>query len=348
MPDPDARTRVVAVQLAVRLGEVERNLRHVEDVVVQAVREHAPDVVVLPEVATTPNVCHPEMRRAHLPVDGPALALLRRLAREHGCTIGAGALVVRGHDTFNTSYLVEPDGTAHLHDKDQPSMWENAFYAAGDDDGIAATRRHGDVGVVSGFEWIRTRTARRLRGRVRLIAGGMCFPGFPQWRLTRRWFWDRDHRTMLQLARETPGRMARLVGAPAVHASHVGAITMRTPMAGAIPWPTIMLGETSIVDADGVCLGRLAFEDGEGWIAADLRLCDPVPRDPLPGGFWTTPLPVSVHAVWHATNTHGRASYALRRARRRHAWQHEAGIGDDLPDHVPAAPEPRPVPTAPT
>lgn len=325
-----AATRVVAVQLAVRLGEVDANLRHIEDVIGQAVREHQPQMVFLPEVSTTPNICHPAMRTCALPVDGPALALYRRLAREHDCTIGAGALTIRGRDTFNTYYVVEPDGTAHLHDKDQPTMWENAFYAAGRDEGIAETAR-GAIGVANGFEWMRTRTAARLRGRVRLLAGGMCFPSFPQWALTRPWFWDRDHATMLQLARETPGRMARLVGAPAVHPSHVGEITMRTPMMNGIAWPTIMLGETQITDAQGRSLGRLAYEDGEGWIAADVELTEPRPLDPLPGSFWNTSLPASVHAVWHLTNVHGRASYALRRARGRHPWQQDAGYGCDLP-----------------
>ncbi|MGE4424883.1 MAG: carbon-nitrogen hydrolase family protein [Solirubrobacteraceae bacterium] len=335
MSDPAVdRQRVVAVQLAVRLGEIDANLRHIEDIVTQAVREHSPDMVFLPEVSTTPNISHPAMRTCALPVDGSALALYRRLAREHGCVIGAGALTIRGRDTFNTYYVVEPDGTAHLHDKDQPSMWENQYYRGGTDPGIADTAVAA-IGVANGFEWIRTRTAARLRERVRLLAGGMCFPSFPQWALTRGWFWRRDHGTMLQLARETPGRMARLLGVPAVHPSHVGDITMRTPMVNAIPWPTIMVGETQITDADGVILGRLAYEDGEGWIAADLDLAPPVPRDPLPGSFWTTSLPASVHAVWHLTNTHGRAAYALRRARGVHPWQQDPGYGADLPARVP-------------
>ena len=40
--------RVVAVQLEVKLGEVERNLAHIEDVVGQAAREHSPDMIFLP------------------------------------------------------------------------------------------------------------------------------------------------------------------------------------------------------------------------------------------------------------------------------------------------------------
>ena len=69
-----ASRRVVAVQLAVRLGEVERNLRHIEDVVGLAAREHEPDMIFLPEVATTPNIAHRAMRGCVRPVDGEPLA----------------------------------------------------------------------------------------------------------------------------------------------------------------------------------------------------------------------------------------------------------------------------------
>ena len=323
--------RVVAVQLAVRLGAIEENLRHIEDIVGAAVREHTPDMVFLPEVSTTPNISHVAMRTAHEPVDGPALALYRRLAREHGCVIGAGALTIRGEDTRNTYFVCEPDGAAHLHDKDQPSMWEHHYYAPGEDPGIAQTAR-GAIGVANGFEWIRVRTAARLRGQVRLLAGGMCFPSYPTWAATRPYFWNRDHEVMLDLARRAPARMARALGVPAVHPSHVGAITMQTPLAGKLGWPTILLGETQITDADGRILEHLAYEDGEGYVCADVDWAEPAPRDPLPANrFWMSPIPISTQAVWHVCNTAGRADYLARKARGGHAWQSEPYHGQDLP-----------------
>jgi hypothetical protein len=203
---PVQTRRVVAVQLAVRPGEVERNLRHIADVVGQAVREHQPDMLFLPEVSCAPNLAHSMMGGCVRPVDGGPLAAYRDLACEHGCLIGGGALTIRGRDARNTYNLCEPDGSVHLHDKDQPSMWENVTYAAGEDEGVCVTA-DGPIGVPSGFEWIRTRTAARMRGRVRLVAGGMCFPSFPTWRVTRPYFWEREHGLMLDLARESPGRL---------------------------------------------------------------------------------------------------------------------------------------------
>ena len=334
--------RVVAVQLAVRLGEVERNLAHIEDVVGQAAREHEPDMIFLPESATTPNVNHRAMAGCVRPVDGAPLATFRRLAREYGCIVGAGALSIRGRDARGTYFVCEPDGAVHLHDKDQPTMWENATYAPGSDPGLMRLSGGDVIGCANGFEWARSRTAARLRGRVRLVAGGMCFPSFPTWKATRRYFWDREHATMLQLARETPGRMARVVGAPAVHPSHVGEVTMETPFAPAVGWPTIMVGETLITDADGAILQRLAFEDGEGYVCADVAWEDPRPRDPVPSTFWMTSLPVSVHGVWYAENARGRAHYLLKHRLGRHPFQRDPAYGSDLPDDVPADGAPTP------
>jgi predicted amidohydrolase len=340
-----ATRRVVAVQLRVRVGEdTSANLRHIEDIVGQAVREHAPEMVFLPESANHPNVHGSIMRRVTEPIDGPTLATLRGLAAKHDCIVGGGYLAVRGEEARGTYAVCEPDGAVSFHDKDQPSMWENNNYAPGQDLGIADTAV-GPIGVANGFEWLRSRTAARLRGRVRLVAGGMCFPSFPSWALTRPWFWEREHATMVELARETPGRMARVVGVPCVHPSHVGDIRMATPFAPGVPWPTILLGETQIVDAAGTSLAHLSYADGEGYVAADVEWAEPRPVNPVPPRFWMPVLPWTVHAVWVATNASGRARYALDHRRRAFPWQGTVAEGADLPDRVP--PGMLPLPGAP-
>ncbi len=339
---PVAKRRVVAIQPAVLVGDVPGNLRHLRDLVGAAVREHAPEMVFLPESTNHPNIHHPVMRRVVEPVDGPTLATLRALAAQHGCIVGGGYLAVRGGEARGTYAVCEPDGAIALHDKDQPSMWENTNYRPGRDQGIADTA-DGPIGVANGFEWLRSRTAARLRGRVRLVAGGMCFPSFPSWSLTRPWFWEREHATMLQLARETPGRLARVVGAPCVQPAHVGPVTMRTPFAPGVPWPTVLVGETQICDAAGTTLARLTTADGEGYVCADIPWTDAgEPADPLPTRFWLPTLPWTVHAVWVATNASGRARYALDHRRGAMPWQGTAAEGLDLPDRVPPGMMPAP------
>jgi predicted amidohydrolase len=331
--EPKTR-RVCAVQLAVRIGDVPSNLAHIRDIVGAAAREHSPEMIFLPESANHPNIHGRVMRHVVEPINGPTLATFRELAAKHDCIVGGGYLAIRGGDARGTYAICEPDGAISFHDKDQPSMWENNNYTPGRDLGIADTGL-GPIGVANGFEWLRSRTAARLRGRVKLVAGGMCFPSFPKWGATKKWFWDKEHATMVDLARETPGRMAQVVGVPCVHPSHVGDIQMSTPFAPGVPWPTIMLGETQIVDATGASLGRLSYADGEGYIAADVSWGEPAPTNRVPPRFWMPVLPWTVHTVWVATNASGRARYALDRKRKMFPWQWDPAAARDLPDRVP-------------
>jgi hypothetical protein len=321
-----ARTvRVVAIQPRVRIGEVEANLAHLEDLIRQAAREHEPNMILLPESMTTPNVYHPSMRAAARPVDGEPMQMLRRLAREYRCYVGGGYIAVRGEDARGTYCLAEPNGTTHLHDKDQPSFWENNYYSPGKDDGIMQTPL-GALGCMNGWEWGRSRTAARLRGRVVLGIGGMHFPSFPTWALTRRWFIGREEQLLLGYAREMPVRMAKILGVPCVQPSHVGELTMRTPLAPALRWPTRLLGETHIVDADGRTLALMSYQDGEGYVAADVEIGVPRPRDEVPASFWISAITPITHLVWLVGNTHGRTKYVAMKALGRHSWQQRGAL----------------------
>ena len=66
-------TRIAVVQPALELGEVERNLVRMEDLIRDAHREHGAEVVVVPEAFTTPNVYAKVLRGAARPVDGQPL-----------------------------------------------------------------------------------------------------------------------------------------------------------------------------------------------------------------------------------------------------------------------------------
>jgi ferredoxin-NADP reductase/predicted amidohydrolase len=338
------RVKIAAVQPALELGRVEKNLERVEDLVRDAYRVHCPDLIVLPEAVTSPNVYHPDICAVPRPVDGPLLTLFRYLAEELDCVIAGGGLCVRGRHAYGTYMLVEPDGRAHLHDKDIPSGTENFFNKGGDDDGITAVVAWGRrrVGLASGMEWTRTRTATRLRrAGVEIVIGGQCWPWTAvNWRgpIGR---WSRgEYRRSIDLCRDTPPTMARLVGAPAVMASHVGDITMDTPFFPWASWRSPMVGETHICDRDGTTLARLSLADGEGHIAAQVELSPPQPVDELPSGYWTIDLGQPLTAMFHGSNAVGVAAYTLRSLRHRFPWQD--GLGTDLPDEVP----PRAAPVA--
>lgn len=330
-----ARVRVAAVQPALRLGAVEDNLVRLEGLIRDAVREHSPAVVTVPEAASSPNVYSRRMRPVARPVDGAPMQLYRRLARELDVVVGGGFLARRGDDVYGTYVLAEPDGRAHLHDKDIPTVWENNYYTGGDDDGVTALAALGGapVGMACGWEWARMGTSRRLRGRVRLLLGGMCWPCFPEnWGGPARVWAARENALQRQHARELPRQVARLIGAPVVMPSHVGPIDFDTPLAPGVPWRTLMLGETQIVERDGTVLARLTAEDGEGHVSAEVELNDPAPVDPLGPMFWIPPMSVSTRAAWTALNTHGAVKYRAMRVLRRHPWQ--AWPGGDVPDEI--------------
>jgi predicted amidohydrolase len=333
---------VAAVQPALVLGEVEDNLRRIEDLVRDAHREHGPQLIVVPEAASSPNVYATALRHVPRPVDGAPFQLYRRLAQELDCQVAGGFLARRGADVYGTYVLAEPDGTTHLHDKDIPTMWEQNYYRGGDDDGITWSRSlDAPMGLASGWEWARYRTAARLRGRVQLLAGGMCWPSFPlNWRGPLRPWAAREHGLQRQFARELPRQMARLIGAPIAIASHVGDIAFATPLGPGVPWATHMVGETQICERDGTVLGRMTYEDGEGHIAATVGLAAPEPLDPVDRRYWIPNQTVSLRAAWHAMNVHGAVKYRAMKRLGRHPWQQWPG--GDLPDEIRVADRPDP------
>jgi predicted amidohydrolase len=327
---------VAAVQAQLEVGAVEANLERIEDLVRDAHREHDPAVVVVPEAMTSPNVFSPKMADVCRPVDGAPFQLLTRLARELGIVVGGGFLARRGGDAYGTYVLAEPDGGAHLHDKDIPSAWEHHYYRGGDDDGRTHCRALGlDVGLASGWEWGRHRTAKRLRG-VDLVLGGMCWPSFPHnWQVPGLKQWAaREHDLWVRQNRELPAQVARLVGAPVVYAAHVGPVEARFPAAPVVPWRTQSLGDTQICAADGTVLARRTAAEGAGHVAAEVTPGSVAPLDELADRFWIPAMSVSTHvAAWHVMNTHGKVDYWLRKRRGKHAWQQLPGgdLADELP-----------------
>jgi ferredoxin-NADP reductase/predicted amidohydrolase len=329
---------IAAVQPELEVGAPERNLERLETLIRDAYRAHQPDLIVLPEAMTSPNAIDPRLRDVPRPVDGAPLNLMSLLAREFQCCIAGGFLAVRGRHAYGTYALIEPDGRAHLHDKDIPSGTENFYYRGGNDDGVTAVaqwdRRR--IGLASGMEWARVRTARRLHdASVQLVVGGQCWPWTPEELRgpVGRWLREEYVRSARQ-CRELPSIMARLVGTPTVMASHVGAVDMlQIPGGSRFLWKTNMVGETHICDCDGSTLARLSRADGEGHIAARVELGAPAPAESMPDGYWTTDISAPISAAFHASNVIGAAAYRIRTLRKQFPWQTTAHT--DLPDEGP-------------
>ena len=84
---------------------------------------------------------------------------------------------------------------------------------------------------MSGWEWARNRTARRVRDAgAQVVLGGMCWPSLPtNWPGPLGRLNEREHALWREQARALPGQVARRTGVPVAHASHVGPVVGQTP-----------------------------------------------------------------------------------------------------------------------
>ncbi|TQK31836.1 carbon-nitrogen hydrolase family protein [Arthrobacter sp. SLBN-53] len=294
-----------AVQLDAKLGDVSANL-----VACHRLADEAGDagakIIALPEFFTTGIGFLRELVDAALPVDGPAADLLCDVARRHGAMVGGSFLCrdVDGH-IRNAYLLADPTGIVGRHDKDLPTMWENAIYTGGDDDGVL-TCGELSVGAAVCWELMRTRTVRRMRGRVDLAMTGSGWWSIPPWP-PRRLF-DRLEKANAATARRAATDFARYIGAPVVHAAHVG--ELECPM----PWLPVRYrghfeGNALITDATGTVVAQRSRADGEGVVLADITLGRATPVDVAPHRFWLHRRGVLPAAVWHYQRLHGRRWY---------------------------------------
>jgi predicted amidohydrolase len=313
--------RAAAIQLTARVADVDANLEAAERLADQAGSEGA-ECIVLPEFFTTGIGFVPELADAALAPDGEATELLRSLARRHGALVG-GSFLCRDADgeVRNAFQLATADGEiAGRHDKDLPTMWENAFYVGGSDDGVIETSLNGSllgsasgapshlsVGAAVCWELMRTQTVRRLRGRIDLALTGSGW-----WSMSENWppkaVFDRleaaNHRTAVNAA----ASFATFVGAPVVHAAHAGELRCAMPWLP-LPYRGRFEGGTLIADARGTILDAIDRGDGEGFAIADVEPGRIEPLRQPPDRFWLHRRGPMAALAWNYQRLHGRPWY---------------------------------------
>ncbi len=302
-----------AVQMDARLGDVAGNLAR------EAFSRGA-RWVMLPEFFTSPVGYHYALRHVALPPDGRATQMMCSLAREFNGYVGGSFISAVDGDAVNRYVLAGPDGVLGVHDKDQPTMWENAYYCGGNDDGVIETPV-GAVGAAVCWELVRARTVARLAGRVKLVVGGSCWWTLPEWdwsHLLSAPFALQNRETM----RLVPGRFAKLVGAPMIHASHCSSFTCDTPYFPFLPYRSRYLGDAQIVAADGTMLARRPLEEGEGVIGAGGTIGTREP-EAMPDGFWLPGVRFWMKAAWAVQNPHGARQYQKVKRAGAFNWQHD-------------------------
>ena len=315
-----------AIQLAARVGDIDANLEACERLADRAGLDGA-ECIVLPEFFTTGIGFVPELADASLAPDGQATDLLTSLARRHGALVG-GSFLCRDPDgeVRNAFLLATAEGEiAGRHDKDLPTMWENAFYVGGDDDGVIETDE-ATVGAAVCWELMRTQTVHRLRGRIDVALTGSGWWSVPQtW--PPRTLMRRAEAGNRALARRAAQQFALFVGCPVVHAAHCG------PLNCPMPWSPIGFdghfeGWAMICDASGRVLAGRAAEHGEGVVIAEIEPGRGTPMLQPPNRFWLHRRGAIPAFTWWYQRLWGRPWY------REHVAGHPARPS---PGRVPAA-----------
>ncbi|WP_299880640.1 carbon-nitrogen hydrolase family protein [uncultured Cocleimonas sp.] len=280
--DTELKLLVAAIQMAPKLGDVQSNLKQAEHLIRQAQKEGA-QWIVLPEMFTSAIAFHEDMLKAIQPLDGQTLQLLKSLSKEGNSVIGGSFLASTDKGVFNTFVLVFPNGSVVQHNKDSPTYWENCYYKGGNDDGVLLTPI-GNVGSVLCWELIRSRTARRLLNKVKLVVGGSCWWTLPEDSDIDSPRWAAN----LKMIQDAPSRMARMLGVPVVHGSHAGEFEgFFSPELPDVPYDSSYLGEAMIVDAQGQVLASRSKDQGEGVVIAEVTISEKaVPTEAIPETFW--------------------------------------------------------------
>ena len=285
VPAASQRIRAAAIQMTPRLGDVEANLGQAEQLLQEAVRKGA-QWILLPEMFTSAAAFHEDMVTAIRPLDGAPAKLLHDKAVKHGVTVGGSFLAQENDRVHNSFLLFLPDGSSYRHDKDQPTYWEACYYQDGADDGVLHTPA-GDIGVALCWEMIRSRTVRRLRGKVQLLLAGSTW-----WTLPDAAAVDHPYRKAnLEMLQQAPPRLARLLGVPVIHASHAGPFSgFDSPELPDVEYNSHYLGETMICDAEGKQLAHRSMQQGAGVVLANLDIpTSPQPLEAVPERFWLPP-----------------------------------------------------------
>jgi len=296
--------RVAAVQMTTELVNVDANLAKAERLV-RAAFERGAKWVILPEFFSSGNAFHPEMARATRALDGPPAELLRDLARQGNATVGGSFLAWSDGNVYNSFVLALPDGSTLRHDKDYPTFWENCYYIGGNDDGVLPTPQ-GNAGVALCWEFIRSGTAARLKGKVDVVVGGSGW-----WAPEDSVPLDSPRRIMnLEIMKATPSRFAKMLGVPVVHAAQAGNFIGQSWPDQGDAYPSHYLGETQIVDGTGRVLARMSREEGDGVITADITFGSIADEpEPIPDRYWIAEFPEAVYSQWQNSLKTGHQHY---------------------------------------
>lgn len=304
------QVKAAAVQITTIIADAPANMASCERLALSAVTEGA-TYIALPEFFNTGVAWEPKIADAIETEEGVAASFLKDFSAKHGVVIGGSFLCRMPTGAVLNRYLAFADGElVGRHDKDLPTMWENAFYEGGDsnDTGELGTHNGVRLGAAVCWEFMRTMTARRLRGKADLILGGSCWwsipdilPGF-----IRNPLENQNVENTLGCIRDT----ARLVGAPVIHAAHSGPMACGFMGLPPLTYRGYFEGNAAIVDAHGRVIASRSHDQGEGIVCASITPGSVPVSEEIPQGFWLRPRGFLPAIGWHYHKFLGKRWYS--------------------------------------
>jgi predicted amidohydrolase len=301
--------KVAAIQLAVKIADSAANITSCERLAQSAAQKGA-IWIALPEFFNTGVAWEPKIADAIETEEGPPASFLQDFSARHNVVIGGSFLCRISTGAVKNRYMAFANGTLiGRHDKDLPTMWENAFYEGGDPDdtGVLGSHEGIRVGAAVCWEFMRTMTAGRLRKKVDVIMGGSCWWSIPEIlpEFIKSPWEEQNALNAIAAVQDT----ARLVGAPVIHASHCGSIGCPLYGLPLLPYRGYFEGNAAIIDASGQVIARRSHEEGEGIVCAEVSFGAVPAQEEIPGRFWLRsrgPLPF---LAWHYQRWLGKLWY---------------------------------------
>lgn len=305
----DAPITAAAIQLNTDIGNTEKNIAASKRLAEQACLAGA-QWIALPEFFNTGISWKPELVNAIEDEQGPSATFLRDFSRQHSVVIGGSFLCRISSGGVRNRYLCFNNGQlVGKHDKDIPTMWENAFYEGGEpeDTGYLGEIEGVRVGTAVCWEFLRTQTAKRLRNKIDVLIGGSHWWSMPSnW---PAWLVAKDEAYNTQNLLKTVQETARLIGAPIIHGSHCNQFSCKIPGLPFLTYQGILEGNAAIIDGKGNVLAVRTKEQGEGFVIADILLESLGAKDTIPQQFWLRKRSWLPTLSWHLHGFLGRAWY---------------------------------------
>ena len=218
---------VASVQFEPEPFNAKRNVARAARFIGEA-RARGAQLVVLPELFNTGYHEHADLHRCAEQYSGHTVSELKTLSIDYGVHL-AGGIVERheGH-VYDSLAFCTPTGDVSIYRKRHLIFWEHYYFRAGRQPLVVETAL-GRVGFAICADMLYRHVWSEYRGRIDLAVICAAWPSVCAG-ATRRVAWLL--RPSLNLARDTPLHVARVLDIPVVFSNQCGACRVRVPLMG--------------------------------------------------------------------------------------------------------------------